>query len=265
MSEMRDYQEKMVKSKKDITICNWDRGEGKTWCIFKDIIGLGEGRFIYVSNYNHKVLTKYFEEYAHNNEFIYRIMIANDFIKIKYNNKREVVVYLSNSNQINNGLRELKDIDKVYYDEAFPSSEEIDFLKSLGRQGLVPKIYIMMTNDNIEYIEHREDNNNFYDFQIQELMNEYANTPKRENTTMTREKILQQIKMLQDIKGDTVAVRDFNKICIDENDTIVIRVKEKTSDKICKRVVESMQSIFPNNKIIMIPDCVNLDFVNSNK
>ena len=30
MSELRDYQKRMLKSKKKIVICNWKRGSGKT-------------------------------------------------------------------------------------------------------------------------------------------------------------------------------------------------------------------------------------------
>jgi len=48
-----------------------------------------------------------------------------------------------------------------------------------------------------------QDFSNFYDEQICELMVEYASTPKKENTTMTRDKILQQIKMLKDMKRDS--------------------------------------------------------------
>ncbi|MDP4146638.1 MAG: hypothetical protein Q8936_19540, partial [Bacillota bacterium] len=44
------------------------------------------------------------------------------------------------------------------------------------------------------------DFSNFYDMQIQELMEEYTETPKNRNTTLTRENILKQIKILQDMK-----------------------------------------------------------------
>lgn len=46
------------------------------------------------------------------------------------------------------------------------------------------------------------DTGNFYDNQIEELMIEYSEIPKNRNTTLTRENILQQIHLLQEIKKD---------------------------------------------------------------
>ena len=46
------------------------------------------------------------------------------------------------------------------------------------------------------------DTGNFYDTQIEELMIEYSEIPKNRNTTLTRENILQQIHLLQEIKKD---------------------------------------------------------------
>jgi hypothetical protein len=46
------------------------------------------------------------------------------------------------------------------------------------------------------------DTGNFYDNQIEELMIEYSETPKNRNTTLTRENILQQIHILQEMKRD---------------------------------------------------------------
>lgn len=40
---------------------------------------------------------------------------------------------------------------------------------------------------------------NFYDIQIEELMEEYTDIPKNRNTTLTRENILKQIQMLKEL------------------------------------------------------------------
>jgi hypothetical protein len=80
-------------------------------------------------------------------------------------------------------------IDKLYIDSV---------LKPLD----VKQIYMMFTYDNVEYIDSRNSSKveNFYDNQIEELMIEYSNITKNEKTTLTREKILQQIHILQEMK-----------------------------------------------------------------
>jgi hypothetical protein len=62
----------------------------------------------------------------------------------------------------------------------------------------------MMTNDNMEYIDSRKYKNEFsikefYNTQIKELMIEYSEIHKDKTTTLTRENILKQIKVLQDM------------------------------------------------------------------
>ena len=63
MSELRDYQKKMLESKSKVVFCNWDRGEGKTRSICEKILR-SEGKCLCISdsnNYN-KYLENIFEE-----------------------------------------------------------------------------------------------------------------------------------------------------------------------------------------------------------
>lgn len=59
---------------------------------------------------------------------------------------------------------------------------------------------IFNTENDKEINNLKFDKENFYDIQIEELMQEYAETPKNKTTTLTRENILKQISILQNMK-----------------------------------------------------------------
>lgn len=58
----------------------------------------------------------------------------------------------------------------------------------------------VFTEGKIDAKNKNFDISNFYDKQIEELMIEYSETPKNKNTTLTRENILKQITILQNMK-----------------------------------------------------------------
>ena len=80
----------------------------------------------------------------------------------------------------------------------------------------------MFNNKNVEYIEDEEDyvNKNtqtkefnkceVIDKQIQELYEEYISIEKTEKTTIRRDKVLMQIRMLEDMKVKYCKVGDVN-------------------------------------------------------
>lgn len=196
MSE-RVYQEKMLNSKAKIVFCNWKRGEGKTYSIFRKIIEEYVQKSIYVSQSNNKVLGSYFKRYAERNEYDIKI---DKNIKISIDFKGAIEITCLNTISDYN-IRGVKDIEYIFFDEYMPTERELDLLKILNPK----QIYIMTTKEDMECIDNVsvQDFSDFYDEQIKELMIEYASTPKKENTTMTRDKILQQIKMLKDMKRDS--------------------------------------------------------------
>lgn len=200
MSEKRVYQDKMLNSTKEIVVCNWERGDGKTHSIFKRIIRneSDKGKYIYISPFDNSLaLQNHFREYVKNKErIIEKYAYSKDKITLKYKHEETIEVFCVNPNSEFRGQR---NIDIAFCDEYIPNKLYIDsVLKPIG----VKQIYIMLTNDNIEYIDSRNSRKveNFYDNQIEELMVEYSNVPKNEKTTITREKILQQIHILQEMK-----------------------------------------------------------------
>ena len=199
MSEKRIYQEKMLNSEKEIVVCNWERGEGKTYSIFRKIMENKNGKYLYVSPFSGRTLQDYFKELClAETENIKNFSNSKEFTKIEYKNGDKLEVYYSLFNSDNNNIIGKRNIGMAFYDECYPNKDTINkILKPID----VNQIFIMMTNDNIEYINSRKafDCQGFFKQQIEELMMEYSNLSKTQNTTMTRENILKQIKALQDM------------------------------------------------------------------
>lgn len=198
MSEKRVYQDKMLSSKKEIVVCNWERGEGKTYSILTKMLRYGRRvKFLYISKLSSIGLKNVFEEYINkSSKFINSYELSKDKILLEFTNGDSIEVFISNTSD---NFRGERNIDIIFCDEYFPSKDSIEsVLKPMGAK----QIFIMMTNDNIEYIDSRNLINidNFYNKQIEELMIEYSNISKTEKTTLTRENILKQIKMLQDME-----------------------------------------------------------------
>jgi hypothetical protein len=200
MSEKRVYQEKMLSSEKEIVICNWERQKGKTYSIFRKIMENKNGKYLYISPFNSIALKDCFKEYTYKRKDtikLYKSSRDNDSIEFNDGNKIEVFYVKPNTQ-----FRGCRNIKIAFFDECYINKEYIDsILKPMD----VKQVYCMITNDNIEYIDSRQIKNDFttkefYDIQIKELMEEYAETPKNKNTTLSRENILKQIKVLQDMK-----------------------------------------------------------------
>jgi hypothetical protein len=126
---------------------------------------------------------------------------SRDLIKIEYKDGNRIEVYYINSNNKDRTIGR-RNIDMAFCDECYPNKEYIDsILKPMD----IKQVYIMITNDNIEYIDSRKSKEfNYQEFfkqQIIELMIEYSKIVKNEKTTMTRENILKQIKILDDLRS----------------------------------------------------------------
>jgi len=186
MSEMRVYQEKMLNSKKEIVVCNWERGEGKTYSIFRKIMENKNGKYLYISPFEPRALQDYFREYVYEENILIKLhKCSRDKISIEFNNGDILEVFCYKPN---NEPRALRNISITFFDEYYPSKEYID---SIVKPKDVIQIFIMMSNNTIEYIDSRTNKitrSNFCDIQIEELMIEYAETPKNKNTTLSREK-----------------------------------------------------------------------------
>lgn len=106
---------------------------------------------------------------------------------------REIEIY-------NIGLRELIQNNlttKDWLDEVKKDTSELNFRQEFDLFEEYEEIFGVQ-DDNKK--KSKIDKDSFYDIQIEELMEEYAETPKNRNTTLTRENILKQIQMLQDIR-----------------------------------------------------------------
>ena len=203
MSE-RGYQQKLIESKSNVVIGDWNRCAGKTSTIAESIWHNCETiedtvKVLVVSGYEYKsvsnLIQDYLDEITDNNINI----VSRGFEKLFVKYKDSILIDITFTKSIENskGMK----VDYVYCDEYIPSSNEISIFNNSGAK----RIYILGTFD-FEYISDEEtkieiDEQEWVKQQIKELMQEFADIPKRENTTRTREVILGMISKLNYLKS----------------------------------------------------------------
>lgn len=214
MSEKRVYQDKMLNSKKEIVVCNWERGDGKTYSVFKKIMEDKNGKYLYISPFEPIKLRKCFEEYIQKEkDGIKSVKDSRDKIFLEYNNGNVLEVFYIKPNTQFRGHRNIK---IAFSDECYLDKYYIDtVLKPMD----VGQVYIMITNNRIEYIDSKQIKteqekmkeclhiatkgqmmNQFIDASIVKLVNEFSLLPQNEKTTLTRNSLLDMMIKLQSLK-----------------------------------------------------------------
>jgi hypothetical protein len=207
---MKEYQEKMLSSNKKIIMCNWERGDGKTYSIVEKLKQL-KGKALIVSNYGNVIMDK-LQEYCKNEELTN--IFKPTYVKIIDKDDITLETIFCKPCDIRNDLEWVRGqkFSYVFFDEYMPSSHEI---KRLHQMLWIKQIYIIFTDNDMEYIdsrnyknktktyvEHRKEFNTWAMTQVESLMKEYSEVPKNSNTTMTREKILSMISNIGRIRED---------------------------------------------------------------
>lgn len=213
MSEMREYQQKLIKSKCKIVLCNWNRGKGKTYSIIQKMLQKG-GSWVFITpictrkcDVIHKELEMYFRE----ENICYReFKVSNNRIEIHFNKEfylrdgvKGLYILFENADK----FRFSPKVDYVVIDDyELNSRDEIRKVISEAKtiRGL-EQIIITTSIDDFEYIDDKEiiniDKSKWIDSEINKLMNEFSNIPKEENTTKRRDIILNMIERLESMRG----------------------------------------------------------------
>lgn len=213
MSEMREYQQKLIKSKCKIVLCNWNRGKGKTYSIIQKMLQKG-GSWVFITpictrkcDVIHKELEMYFRE----ENMCYReFKVSNNRIEIHFNKEfylrdgvKDLYILFENADK----FRFSPKVDYVVIDDyELNSRDEIRKVISEAKtiRGL-EQIIITTSIDDFEYIDDKEiiniDKSKWIDSEINKLMNEFSNIPKEENTTKRRDIILNMIERLESMRG----------------------------------------------------------------
>ena len=207
MSELRDYQKKMLESKSKVVFCNWDRGEGKTYSICEKIFNI-DGKVLYIG-LSDSHFGKQFEDFLREN--------AHYETLVNLTTKRDCVNFTRKSiysDRLQSNRIDIKSIgsldsligaryDYVFFDETIPDKKTLD---SIIKPMCKNQIYIMNTieESEFEYIDSSKKLNKikWIDKQIEDLMNEFSGIIKNEKTTMTREKVLGLIENLMKLKSN---------------------------------------------------------------
>lgn len=212
MSEMREYQQKLIKSKCKIVLCNWNRGKGKTYSIIQKMLQKG-GSWVFITpictrkcDVIHKELEMYFRE----ENICYReFKVFNNRIEIHFNKEfylkygvKDLYILFENADK----FRISPKVDYVVIDDyELNSRDEIRRVISEAKtiRGL-EQIIITTSIDDFEYIDDKEiiniDKSKWIDDEINKLMVEFSNIPKEENTTKRRDIILNMIERLEHMK-----------------------------------------------------------------
>lgn len=197
----REYQQKLMKSKSKIVMCDWDRGKGKTHAIANFInekIDVNERINILVVTRNPKetsiILQDKIEDMVDCNKYEVR---GVGFEKIMIDDRRGYIVATISITQNIENYRGAK-FDYVLCDEYIPSSNQLSIFYHSGAK----QVCILGTFD-IDYITDKEEINEdeWIDNQIKELMQEFSSIPKVDNTTKRREVVLYMINRLNDMRS----------------------------------------------------------------
>lgn len=121
--------------------------------------------------------------------------IRDDF-EGKESYKKSEVIFKRNGFELDS-IRGIE-YEYAFFDECYPTTEVEEYLITIG----VSKIYVIITDENTEYISDniKLDTKDRFDNQINDLISEFECINKKENTVKTRNDILMQIKTIVDIK-----------------------------------------------------------------
>ena len=211
MRELKDYQKNAIYSKKRVTFCNWKRGSGKSYVLAENIYydtssAVNDTNIIIVSNlskYNEcKVIYDYLRNDVMGSDCYDRISVLKSEIEVKNKHKLTTNIKFIGENEFKNQNVDLNNVDKVYFDEYIPNKSEINGLLNFDNIKKINIFTTYMDNEEFEYISDVKNKINKKEWvynEIEELMREYSDIPKSGNTTMRRENVLSQIKMLKNL------------------------------------------------------------------
>lgn len=201
MSEMREYQQRLLRSESKIVMCNWKRGNGKTYSIIQKILQEG-GDWVFITQNCYSKQNIIYDELSKNlrgRNLSYSLKINSNKIELIIVNGKTINIYFENPNTFRCSIR----YDYVVFDDDKIDLEVIREAKTI--RGL-KQIVITTTMSDFEYISDDnkiEENINKHEWieqQIKELMMEFSKIRKDERTTITREKILGMIRQLEDMR-----------------------------------------------------------------
>ena len=201
MSEMREYQQRLLKSESKVVLCNWERGNGKTYSIISKILQEGGDWVFITQTYYSKQNIIYGElsKILRGRNLSYSLKINNNKIELIIVNDKTINIYFESSYAFRNRIR----YDYVVFDD---EKIDLDLIREIKTNRDFKQVIITTTMDDFEYISDKQEvvelnRKEWINQQIKELMMEFSKIRKDERTTMTREKILGMIRQLEDMKS----------------------------------------------------------------
>lgn len=189
--------EQLLKANESVVFCNFKRCTGKTYGVMLKIIKEKPKRVLWISKMNismlQEKLNEVLSEIDSNCKYMCKAEIYGGTGSLFLDGIEIVVTYES---KVENQTRGIKEFDLVVYDEVKPS-------KYYGKKQTI----CLFTREDIKYISsefdsslEKKNNISNEDRQIAKLYHELDNIEFTEKTTMTRERIVNMIAILEDIK-----------------------------------------------------------------
>lgn len=190
MSELREYQRKMLNSKKNVVICNWKRGSGKTFACLEKILDDNVIEVLFITNNVSASKSILEQELINRGYSIANNVNKNNIIIFSY---KSIIFHTMNNVDL---IRGSHHFDVVIFDDCVP--DKIDDIMKYNSQ-----IYMMFSNENLEYIcddNEKIDKSKFKEESINKLMEEFLSIEPSDKNTMRRKDILFMLKELQNMK-----------------------------------------------------------------
>lgn len=203
MREIREYQTKLLTSNKNVVICNWKRGSGKTYTAIEKVIEKG-GNCLYLTEVGDiNMINNYCLSNKDNIQY-YKAVRTENYIEIVKNNKKTKFICESDNVDFND-LRE-QHFNYIICDEYLPSSKDLKILDSMLCDSN-SQIIVCITNNDIEYIQDINENkdiNSWVNTNIINLMKEFSTIDPSEKNTIRRNSILDMIEKLNKLKEQDI-------------------------------------------------------------
>ena len=189
--------EQLLKANESVVFCNFKRCTGKTYGAMLKVIKEKPKRVLWIGKTNismlQEKLNEVLSEIDSNCKYMCKAEIYGGTGSLFLDGIEIVVTYES---KVENQTRGIKEFDLVVYDEVKPS-------KYYGKKQTI----CLFTREDIKYISsefdsslEKKNNISNEDRQIAKLYHELDNIEFTEKTTMTRERIVNMIATLEDIK-----------------------------------------------------------------
>ena len=152
MSEMREYQQRLLKSESKVVLCNWERGNGKTHSIIQKILQEG-GDWVFITQTCYSKQNIIYDELSktlRGRNLSYSLKINNNKIELIIVSDKTIHIYFENPNTFRCSIR----YDYVVFDD---DKIDLEVIREIKINRGFKQVIITTTMDDFEYISNKQE------------------------------------------------------------------------------------------------------------